>query len=61
MMTVPSRYQGRWMPLEIKSKAGRRTKAQAVALCPWPVVRTLLEALKALGVPITEAASPAPR
>lgn len=37
---------GRWVPLEIKSKGGRLTKAQGDL--SWPVVRTVDEAIQAV-------------
>ncbi len=44
-------YKGRWTPLEVKVKQGKLTEAQAVtyALAAFPVVRTINEALMAIG------------
>ena len=40
-------YRGRIYGLEVKSKAGRRTQAQEQS--QWPIVRTVEEALQAVG------------
>lgn len=45
------RYRGVWTPLEVKSKTGRLTKAQAAI--SWPVVRNAPDALSAIGVVIS--------
>lgn len=41
-------YKGRYVPLEVKTATGRRTKRQTAI--PWPVVRDLEQALFAIGV-----------
>lgn len=41
-------YRGRWMPLEVKTEKGRFTNAQSAIL--WPVVRSVDEALAAIGI-----------
>lgn len=40
--------QGRFYALEIKTAKGAKTKAQADI--PWPIVRSVAEALEALGM-----------
>lgn len=41
------RFRGRLFAFEVKSGKGRRTKAQTVS--EWPIVRTPLEFLEAIG------------
>lgn len=41
-------YRGRYVPFEVKSKAGKKTEAQAEI--PWPIVRSLADALAAVGI-----------
>lgn len=40
-------FRGRLYAFEVKSKSGKRTEAQEVS--QWPIVRTMDEALKAIG------------
>ncbi len=39
--------RGVWYPLEVKSAKGRQTAAQVGT--PWPIVRSELEAVRAIG------------
>jgi len=41
---VLTRFRGRYLPLEIKTGKGQRTANQADI--PWPVVRTIDEAIR---------------
>jgi hypothetical protein len=41
-------YRGVWRPLEVKSAKGTRTALQIDM--PWPVVRSVAEALAAIGI-----------
>ena len=41
-------WQSRWTPLEIKTTRGKLTASQMDI--PWPVVRSVSEALAAIGV-----------
>lgn len=45
-------FQGRWIPLEVKTKTGQLTTAQlALRVQAWfPVVTTIEEALQAIGI-----------
>lgn len=45
------RFRGTWTPLEVKTKRGQLTEAQAIthALAPFAVVRTPEQALKEIG------------
>jgi hypothetical protein len=47
------RYRGIWTPLEVKAEKGRLTKAQiaADAAEPFTIVRSIDDALRAIGVP----------
>jgi hypothetical protein len=40
------RYRGVWTPLEVKTGTGRRTRLQSEI--PWPVVRSVDDALRAV-------------
>ena len=42
------RYQGRWTPLEVKSRTGTKTAAQREI--DWAVVRTVEQAFGEIGV-----------
>jgi Holliday junction resolvase len=42
-----AQYRGAWFPLEVKSSKGRHTALQVDL--KWPVVRTVDEALAAIG------------
>ena len=42
------RYRRKLYAFEVKTGAGRRTKAQADSL--WPIVRSVADALQAIGV-----------
>ena len=46
------RYGRLWTPLELKSHGGRRTKAQAELGAGelWPIVETVEQALRAVGI-----------
>lgn len=41
------RFRGIWTPLEVKTTTGRLTKAQAAI--DWPIVRSVEDALTAIG------------
>jgi hypothetical protein len=41
------RYQGRWVPMEVKTGKGKRTKNQQDI--EWPIVTTPDEALREIG------------
>jgi Holliday junction resolvase len=43
-------YRGVWTPLEVKAKRGTLTKRQAAVTHAIPIVRTVDEALAAIGV-----------
>jgi hypothetical protein len=51
LVRVPGASGGRCIGLEVKSKGGRRTEAQEET--NWPIVRTVGDALAAVGVTIT--------
>ena len=42
-------YKGFWVPLEIKSATGRLTKRQRLG-APYPIARSVDEALRAIGI-----------
>jgi len=43
-------HRGRWVPLEVKTRTGRLTEAQRGCPVPIPVVRSVADALAALGL-----------
>ena len=47
-----ARYGGRWTPLEVKRRGGRRTAKQVELGAGelWPIVETVDEALRAVGI-----------
>jgi hypothetical protein len=51
-------FRGRWLPLEVKTKTGRFTRLQADGFvnggATVPVVRSVDEALRAVGITVTE-------
>lgn len=38
--------QGRYVPLEVKTAKGRPTRVQAAQANPWPIVRSVDEAMR---------------
>jgi hypothetical protein len=52
-------WRGRWMPLEIKTAKGKLKPLQVGA--PWPVVRTPIEALHAIGAEIVSVTPAKPK
>lgn len=47
-------WQGRWVPLEVKTAKGRFTNSQTALL--WPVVRSVEDALQAIGARVQQGA-----